>query len=128
MNYDYKKAAEKRLLQLNVLEELREMAYENSRIYKKCTKKWHDAKVKINSFQERDQVLLFNSRLKLFPRKLKSRWSGPFVVSHVYPYGAVEVCNTRGEKFKVNGQKLKIYNGGIWENSHQLAFLVDSML
>ena len=76
---------------MNELEELREMAYENSRIYKECTKKWHDAKVKIKNFQEVNQVLLFNSRLKLFPGKLKSRWLGPFVVSHVYLCGAVEV-------------------------------------
>ena len=117
LNYDCKKAAEKRLLQLNELEELREMAYENSRIYEERTKKRHDAKVKIKSFQEGYQVLLFNSRLRLFPGKLKSRWSGPFIVSHVYPYGAIEVCNTKGEKFKVNGQRMKIYNGGIWENS-----------
>ena len=54
LNYDYKKTAKKRLLQLNELEELREMAYENSRIYKECTKKWHDAKVQIKSFQEGD--------------------------------------------------------------------------
>ena len=73
MNFDYKKAAKKRLLQLNELKELREMAYENSKIYKECTKKWHDATVKIKSFQEGDQVLLFNSRLKLFPEKLQSR-------------------------------------------------------
>ena len=108
---------------MNELEELREMAYENSKIYKERTKKWHDAKVNTKSFQKGDQVLLFNSRLRLFLGKLKSKWSGPFVVSHVYSYGAVEVCNTRGEKFKVNGQRLKIYNGGIWDSPQQLAFL-----
>ena len=111
---------------MNELEELRDIAYETARIYKERTKKWHDAKIKIKSFQVGDQVLLFNSRLWLFPGKLKSRWSGPFVVSHVYPYKAVEVCNTKREKFKVNGQRLKIYNEGIWENSYQLAFLADS--
>ena len=63
LNYDCKEAVEKRLLQLNELEELREMAYENSRIYKERTKKWHDAKVQIKSLKEGDQVLLFNSRL-----------------------------------------------------------------
>ena len=93
---------------------------------KNVQKKWHDAKVKIKSFQEGDQVLLFNSRLRLFPRKLKSKWSGPFVVGHVYPYGAVEVCNTQRDKFKVNGQRLKIYYGGTWENFHQSAFLANS--
>ena len=117
MNYDCKKVADKRLLQLSELEEIRELANENCRIYKEHTKKWYDAKVKIKSFQEGDQVLLFNSRLRIYPGKLKSRWSGPFVVSHVYPYGAMKVCNTREEKFKVNGQRLKIYNRGIWENS-----------
>ena len=125
MNYDSKKVIQKRLLQLSELDEIREMAYENSKIYKERTKKWHDAKVKIKNFQEGDQVLLFNSRLRLFLGKLKSRWSGLFVVSHVYPYGAMEVCNTQGEKFKVNGQRLKIYHEGIFENSCQLAFLVD---
>ena len=113
---------------MNELEELREMEYENSRIYKEHTKKWYDANVKIKSFQEGDQVLLFNSRLRLFPGKLKSRWSGPFVVSHVYPYGAVEVCNTKGEKFKVNGQRLKIYYRGTLENVRQTAFLADLTL
>jgi hypothetical protein len=34
-------------------------------------------------------VLLYNSRLHLFPGKLRSRWSGPFIVKHVYPYGAL---------------------------------------
>ena len=94
LNYDCKKVVEKRLLQLSELDEIKEMTYENSRIYKERTKKWHDAKEKIKSFQEGDQVLLFNSRLRLFPGKLKSRWSGPFTVSHIYLYGAVEVCNT----------------------------------
>ena len=103
LNYNCKKAVEKRILQLSELEEIREMEYENKRIYKECTKKWHDARVKMKSFQEGDQMLLFNSRLRLFPGKLKSRWSRPFVMSHVYPYGAVEVYNTHGEKFKVNG-------------------------
>ena len=60
LNYDYKKVMEKRLLQLNELEEIRELAYENSKIYKEHTKKWHDAQVKIKSFQKGDKVLLFN--------------------------------------------------------------------
>ena len=54
------------------------------------------------------KVLLFNSRLKLFPGKLRSRWSGPFTVVKVYPYGAVEIQG-KSEVFKVNGQRLKPY-------------------
>ena len=58
------------------------------------------------------QVLLFNSRLRLFPGKLKSRWSGPFVVKTVFPHGAVEIFeNDPGQAFKVNGQRLKHYYG-----------------
>ena len=60
-------------------------------------------------FKEGDLVLLFNSRLRLFPGKLKSRWSGPFVVKKVYPFGAVDIAGKDGETFKVNGQRLKGY-------------------
>jgi len=44
-------------------------------------------------FQPGQHVLLFNSRLKLFPRKLKSKWSGPFTIKKVHPYGTVELCD-----------------------------------
>ena len=112
---------------MSELEEIREAAYENSKIYKERTKKWHDAKIRIKKFKEGDQVLLFNSRLRLFPGKLKSRWSGPFMVTHACPYGAMEICNTRGEQFKVNGQRLKLYHGGTLENFRQVAYLIDPM-
>ena len=58
------------------------------------------------------EVLLFNSRLRLFPGKLKSRWSGPFRLVKVYPYGAVDLLDERsGLEFKVNGQRVKQYWG-----------------
>ena len=63
-------------------------------------------------FEPGQQVLLFNSRLKLFPGKLKSRWSGPYTVTKVFPYGAVELRGETGNLFKVNGQRLKPYLGG----------------
>ena len=56
-----------------------------------------------------DKVLLYNSRLKLFPGKLKSTWSGPFSVINTNKFGSIEVMNATGEKFKVNGQRLKLY-------------------
>ena len=56
-------------------------------------------------FEPGQLVLLFNSRLKLFPKKLKSRWSGPFSVVAVSDKGVVEVKDERtGESFKVNGR------------------------
>jgi len=58
-------------------------------------------------------VLLYNSRLKLFPAKLKSKWSGPFLVKSVSPHGAVELMTPEGDRtFKVNGQRVKLYLGG----------------
>jgi hypothetical protein len=71
-------------LQINELEEIRNDAYENSKIHK--------------------------ARIKEFPEKLRSRWSGPFIVKHVYPYGACDIENPKNDNvFKVNGHRLKVY-------------------
>nr|GEU51220.1 reverse transcriptase domain-containing protein [Tanacetum cinerariifolium] len=100
-----------RKVQLNERNELRDQAYENSLIYKEKTKRLHDLKIKDRVFNIDDRVLLFNSRLKIFSGKLKSRWSGPFTISHVYPYGTVELSQPDGPNFKVNGHRLKHYFG-----------------
>ncbi|GJW44905.1 reverse transcriptase domain-containing protein, partial [Tanacetum coccineum] len=99
-------------VQLNELNELRDHAYENSLIYKEKTKRIHDSKIKNRVFNVGDRVLLFNSRLKIFSGKLKTRWSGPFTVTQVFPYGTVELSQNSGPNFKVNGHRLKHYFGG----------------
>nr|GEW44353.1 reverse transcriptase domain-containing protein [Tanacetum cinerariifolium] len=104
-------AGDHRKVQLNELNELRDQAYENSLIYKEKTKRLHDSKIKDRVFNIGDRVLLFNSQLKIFSGKLKSSWSGPFTVSHVYPYGIVELSKPDGPNFKVNGHHLKHYFG-----------------
>nr|GFB95011.1 reverse transcriptase domain-containing protein [Tanacetum cinerariifolium] len=71
-NFDLRITGDHRKLQLNELSELRDQAYENSLIYKERTKKLHDDKIKNRIFNVGDQVLLFNSRLKIFSGKLKS--------------------------------------------------------
>ncbi|GJX25357.1 reverse transcriptase domain-containing protein, partial [Tanacetum coccineum] len=111
-NFDLKTAGDQRKVQLNELNELRDQAYENSLIYKEKTKRIHDAKIKNRVFNVGDQVLLFNSRLKIFSGKLKSRWSGPFTIVQVFPYGTVELSQNSGPNFKVNGHRLKHYFGG----------------
>ncbi|GJX51779.1 reverse transcriptase domain-containing protein [Tanacetum coccineum] len=73
-NFDLETAGDHRKVQLNELNELRDHAYENSLIYKEKTKRIHDSKIKNRVFNVGDQVLLFNSRLKMFSGKLKSRW------------------------------------------------------
>ena len=103
------KAGRKRLLQLNELDELRINAYKNAKLYKDRAKLWHDKHLSKKKFHEGELVLLYNSRLKLFLGKLKSQWSGPFTVIKVYPHGAVDITNEKGEVFKVNRHRLKPY-------------------
>ncbi|XP_075107147.1 uncharacterized protein LOC142180118 [Nicotiana tabacum] len=95
---------EHKMSQVNELEEFRLDAYENVQIFKEKMKK---------DFYEGENVLLYNSRLRLFRKKFKSRWTGPYVVKHVLPYGAIEAQNMEGTKsFKVNGHRLKPYLAG----------------
>nr|GFA43356.1 reverse transcriptase domain-containing protein [Tanacetum cinerariifolium] len=112
VNFDLKTAGDHRKLQLNELNELHDQAYENSLIYKERTKKLHDEKIKNRIFNVGDQVLLFNSRLKIFSGKLKSRWSGPFTIFENYPYGTAKLIHPDGCNFKVNCHRLKHYHGG----------------
>ncbi|GKA43697.1 reverse transcriptase domain-containing protein [Tanacetum coccineum] len=96
-NMDLTAAAKNRFMELNELMELRDGAYESTRIYKERTKKWHDSRLHGDKdFKNRDKVLLFNSRLKLHPGKLKSKWTGPFLVKTMNPYGAVEITDKDG--------------------------------
>nr|GEW05732.1 reverse transcriptase domain-containing protein [Tanacetum cinerariifolium] len=110
-NFDLKTAGDHRKVQINELNELRDQAYENSLIYKEKSKRLHDSKIKNRVFNISDRVLLFNSILKIFSGKLKSRWFGPFTISHVFPYGIVELTQPDGPNFKVNGHRLKHYFG-----------------
>nr|GEW31585.1 reverse transcriptase domain-containing protein [Tanacetum cinerariifolium] len=111
-NFDLKTVGDHRKLQLNELNELCDQAYENSLIYKERTKKLHDDKIKNCIFNVGNQVLLFNSRLKIFSGKLKSRWSSPFTISEIYPYGTAKLIHPDGCNFKINWHRLKHYHGG----------------
>jgi hypothetical protein len=108
---DYKAAGEKRILDLHELEELRMSAYKNAKIYKDRTKKWHDKRILKKEFKVGELVLLFNSRQRLFPGKLHSRWSGPYEITEILQNGALEIKSKSNELFTVNGQRLKHYFG-----------------
>ena len=103
-------------LQLLELEEMRLNAYESSRLYKEKVKAYHDKKLLKKDFRPNQQVMLFNSRLKFFPGKLKSKWFGPFTIKEVKPYGAMELFDPHSEtpdrSWTVNGKRLKLYHGG----------------
>ncbi|GJX43674.1 hypothetical protein Tco_0260350 [Tanacetum coccineum] len=99
-NFDLKSAGDHRKVQLNELNELRDQAYENSLIYKEKTKKIHDSKIKNRVFQRGDLSLLLNFFRKIFSGKLKTRWTGPFTIAQVFPYGIVELSQIDGPNFK----------------------------
>nr|GEW09094.1 reverse transcriptase domain-containing protein [Tanacetum cinerariifolium] len=88
-NFDLKTTGDHRKLQLNELHELQDQAYENSLIYKERAKKLHDSNIKNRIFNVGDQVLLFNSR-----------WSDPFTITKLYPYGTAKLSHTDGSNFK----------------------------
>ncbi|XP_038874968.1 uncharacterized protein LOC120067487 [Benincasa hispida] len=114
LNLDLPSTGEARKLQLNELAEWRTTAYENTKLYKKQTKRWHDSRICKKDLAIGQRVLLFNSHLHLFLSKLKSWWSGPFIVKGVFPHGAVELSSEDGgNMFKVNGQRVKPYYGGM---------------
>nr|GEW67175.1 reverse transcriptase domain-containing protein [Tanacetum cinerariifolium] len=112
IGFDLKTMGDHQKLQLNELNELHDQAYENYLIYKEKTKKLHDSKIKNRIFNVGDRVLLFNSRLKILSGKLKTRWSGPFTITNVFPYGTVELSQPDGPNFKMNGHRVKHYFGG----------------
>ena len=111
LNFDIEAPGALRRLQLNEMDEFRHSAYENAKLYKERTKKWHDQRIINMEFTPGQKVLLFNSRLRLFPGKLCSRWSGPFTVVQVFPHGAVKI-QSADHRFKVNRQRLKTYMDG----------------
>ena len=88
---DLTQAGKQHLLQLNELDKLRRESYESSRIYKERLKSFHDKTIARKMLEPNQKVLLYSSRLHLFPGKLQSRWIGPFIVKIVCPYGDREV-------------------------------------
>nr|GEX50127.1 reverse transcriptase domain-containing protein [Tanacetum cinerariifolium] len=111
-NFDLAVAGDHQKIQLNELNKIHDHAYENLLIYKEKTKRIHGSKIKNRVFNVGDRVLLFNSRLKIFSGKLKTRWSGPFTIAKVFPYGTVELSQANGPNLKVNGHRVKHYFGG----------------
>ncbi|XP_015940189.1 uncharacterized protein LOC107465736 [Arachis duranensis] len=111
-NMDYERARAEWKLQLQELENLRLEAYENSRLYKKKVKAMHDKNIKRREFQPGDLVLLYNSRMRLMPGKLRSRWDGPYRVETMDPYGVFHLSHpSSSELIKVNGHRLKLFHG-----------------
>ena len=103
MNMDIQATREKRLLQVNEPHEFQNEAYEKDKIYKRWTKAWHDKFILRKEFMLGQHVLLFNSKLRMFPEECKSKWSRSFTITKVFPYGVVEVNHPKKRLSKLMG-------------------------
>lgn len=97
-------------MQIKELEELWREVYQNSKISKERAKVFYDKSILRKEFKLGQKVLVYDTRLHLFSGKLKSRWTSPHIVKHVFHFGAVTVENLKNNfEFKMNGQRLKLF-------------------
>lgn len=78
---------------MNELKELRRSAHDNSRISKEKIKMAHDELISCYIFHQFDKLLLYDSRLHLFTKKLCM--FGPFVNINLYPHRAIDIENPK---------------------------------
>jgi hypothetical protein len=110
LNRDFKLAGKKRLFDLSSLDEWRNEAYENARLFKEKVKQWHDKRILKREFHVGEKFLLYRSRLRFFAGKLLSKWEGPYVIVEVYRSGAIKIASLKNDTTQVvNGQRLKHY-------------------
>jgi hypothetical protein len=110
LNRNFKLAGKKRLLDLSSLDEWRNEAYENARLFKEKVKQWHDKRILKREFHVGEKVLLYRSHLRFFTGKLLSKWEGPYVIVEVYRSGAIKIASLKDDSTQVvNGQRLKHY-------------------
>ncbi|XP_042012162.1 uncharacterized protein LOC121760584 [Salvia splendens] len=100
LNKDFQKAGEERRLFLNEMDEFQMEAYDCSSTYKERMKAYHDRMISPQELTLGDVVLLHNSRLSLFPEKLKSKWTGPYMIKKIYDSETVELLAPDGMLFK----------------------------
>ncbi|GJT53744.1 reverse transcriptase domain-containing protein [Tanacetum coccineum] len=123
---DLMKAGANRFLQINELDKMRLDAYESSISYKERIKRWHDKHIKaLTNYERGDKVLLFNSRLRLFPRKLKSRWYRPFSVCKNMKNGAIELYDEDGNESIINKQRVKPYQKRVLDTNRDEDMTLD---
>ncbi|XP_057740097.1 uncharacterized protein LOC130957243 [Arachis stenosperma] len=121
----FEKAGAERKLQLQELESLRLEAYENSRLYKEKVRVVHDKNIKHKEFRPGELVLLYNSRLRLMPGKLRSKWKGPYRVEKAEQYGVFHLRHPSSPKIlKVNGHRLKLYHGEKMKDKMELVIFL----
>ncbi|XP_070055045.1 uncharacterized protein [Nicotiana tomentosiformis] len=122
LNIDWDVASNLRVAHLNELDEFWYYAYASSSLYKEKIEYLHDKYIWNKEFKVGDLVLLFNSGLRMFPGKLKSKWSRSFEIMGVTPFCALNLKNKNNEAFRVNGHRVKHYLGKVGD-SHVVAVI-----
>jgi hypothetical protein len=113
LNRDFELAGKKRLPDLSSLDEWRNEAYKNARLFKEKVKQWHDKRILKREFHVGEKFLLYRSHIRFFAGKLLSKWEGPFVIEDVYCSGAINIASLKDNTTQVvNGQRLKHYIAG----------------
>ena len=112
LNLSLPAAQAKRILQLNSLDEMRKTSLNRTEIIQQQHKQWHDAHIRNKQFNKGEWALLYDSHFRGNPRKLQTRWLGPYEIQHVFDNGAVQLITIDPVQFKllVNGHRLRIYN------------------
>ncbi|XP_070017680.1 uncharacterized protein [Nicotiana sylvestris] len=113
LNLEWDVTANLKMTHLNELDKFRYHAYTSLSLYKENMKYLHDKYIHNKEFKECDLVLLFNSQLRMFPGKLKSKWKGAFEVVNVTPFGVLDLKNKNDEVFRFNGNGVKHYLGKV---------------
>ena len=109
LNFNIEESGTLRKLQLNELEELQNDVYDHARSNKAKLKFLPDQSILRKKLEAFDKVFLYDSKF----HKLRSRWTGPFVVKIIYPHGAIEIVDPENKHtFKVNGQHLNSFLDG----------------
>ena len=79
--------------------------------HKEKMKKETEQKNAKQDFMVGDLVLVDSSGVPCLPGKLKSKWTGPYLITQVFPHGAVELIAKKGVRFKKNRDRIKLYFG-----------------
>ena len=77
--------------------------------HKEKIKKKNEQKSEKQEFMVGDLVILDSSRIHCLPGKRNSKRTGPYLITQVFPHGAVELKTKEGARFKVNGERIKLY-------------------
>ena len=79
--------------------------------HKENMKKETEQKSAKQEFMVGDLVLVDSSGMPCLPGKLKSKWTGPYLITQVFPHGAVQLEDKEGVRFKLNRERIKLYFG-----------------